>query len=141
MNRKSFLRTCGVACAGGGFLPALLSGCSGGAVATGTLTGKDLVISLSEFEARSTGSSLIVYHERLHYPVGVFRHPDGHFSAVWMSCTHQGTELQVFGDHLSCPAHGSEFTGDGEVKNGPAAKPLRTFAVRIEQGNLCITLR
>lgn len=141
MNRKTFLRTCGFACAGGSLLPALLSGCSGGAVATGTLTGNDLVIPLSEFEARSAGSSLIVYHTRLHYPIGVFRHPDGHFSAVWMSCTHQGTELQVFGDHLSCPAHGSEFTSKGEVKNGPADKPLRRFTVRNEQGILTITLR
>jgi Rieske Fe-S protein len=58
-----------------------------------------------------------------------------------MRCTHQGTELQVFGDRLQCPAHGSEFTNTGMVQNGPADDPLRTFPVRIEANTLKIDLK
>jgi Rieske Fe-S protein len=57
-----------------------------------------------------------------------------------MKCTHQGTELQVFGDRLQCPAHGSEFTLDGNVKNGPADTALRTFPVIKENKTLKIDL-
>ena len=35
---------------------------------------------------------------------------DRQFTAIWMECSHQGTRLQVYGDVLQCPAHGSEFS-------------------------------
>lgn len=44
------------------------------------------------------------------------------YHALWTGCTHQGTELQVFGDRLQCPAHGSEFANTGAV-----LKRLGTF--------------
>ena len=63
------------------------------------------------------------------------------YSALWMKCTHQGTELHAFGDRLQCPAHGSEFTKNGAVQNGPAADPLRTFPVVVDSNVLKINLR
>jgi Rieske Fe-S protein len=58
-----------------------------------------------------------------------------------MKCTHQGSELQVFGDALQCPSHGSEFDKHGGLLNGPADKPLRTFPVKIENDQLKISLK
>ena len=58
-----------------------------------------------------------------------------------MRCTHQGTELQVFGDKLQCPAHGSEFNNLGQVGNGPADTALRTFLVTITDRQLKISLK
>jgi Rieske Fe-S protein len=58
-----------------------------------------------------------------------------------MRCTHQGAELQVFGDKLQCPAHGSEFSSKGAVQNGPADNTLRTFPVTIEKNQLKISLK
>jgi Rieske Fe-S protein len=58
-----------------------------------------------------------------------------------MRCTHQGTELQVFGDKLQCPAHGSEFNSKGGVQNGPADTTLRTFPVEIKNNLLHISLK
>jgi Rieske Fe-S protein len=58
-----------------------------------------------------------------------------------MRCSHQGAELQVFGDKLQCPAHGSEFDNKGGVQSGPADIKLRTFAVVIENNQLKISLK
>jgi Rieske Fe-S protein len=58
-----------------------------------------------------------------------------------MRCTHQGTELQVFGDKLQCPAHGSEFNNSGAVQNGPADIKLRTFPVTLDNHQLKISLK
>jgi len=58
-----------------------------------------------------------------------------------MRCPHQGEELQVFGDRLECPAHGSEFNNKGIVQNGPADSNLRTFPVTIINNQLNISLK
>jgi len=58
-----------------------------------------------------------------------------------MRCTHQGAELQVFGDKFQCPAHGSEFNSNGGIQNGPADMKLRTFAITIENNQLKISLK
>ncbi len=106
----------------------------------------DLVLPLIQFESGKGDNmafkeSLIVYHEILKYPVCVYRITDREYRALWMRCTHQGTELQVFGDRLQCPAHGSEFDSSGIVRNGPAAMALRSFPVRIENNQLKISLK
>ena len=54
------------------------------------------------------------------------------FSAV---CTHTGCLLNEIADStINCPCHGSKFSLDGAVVNGPASRPLDTVAVRV-QGN------
>lgn len=58
-----------------------------------------------------------------------------------MQCTHQGAELQVFGDKLQCPAHGSEFSNKGSLENGPADRNLRNFPIIIDNGTLKISLK
>jgi Rieske Fe-S protein len=58
-----------------------------------------------------------------------------------MVCTHQGAELQVFGDKLQCPAHGSEFSNRGVLENGPANRDLRKFPIVIENNTLKISLK
>ena len=86
-------------------------------------------------------SFLIVRNEALQYPICIYRINENEYSALWMSCTHQGAELQASGDRLQCTAHGSEFTNKGKVSNGPADKDLRTFPVTINNDQLFIDLR
>jgi|GEM_PF-5827469 len=52
------------------------------------------------------------------------------YIALSLICTHQGcvVNVQNTGD-FACPCHGSTFTKDGEVTNGPAEKPLQTFKI------------
>ncbi|HEY8934301.1 MAG TPA: Rieske (2Fe-2S) protein, partial [Cyclobacteriaceae bacterium] len=75
------------------------------------------------------------------FPICVYRISPEIYHALWMQCTHQGTELHVFGDRLQCPAHGSEFKINGEVQNGPADKALRTFSTTIADNKLKIRLQ
>ncbi|MEP6846361.1 MAG: Rieske (2Fe-2S) protein [Panacibacter sp.] len=143
MNRKKFIKSCGLACLGGA-LPMLLPGCSASSkMVGGKITGDDLVVDISDFETKKGAykNYLIVENEILSYPVCVYRFSENEYAAMFMRCTHQGTELQVFGDKLQCPAHGSEFNNRGIMQNGPASINLRTFPVTIENHQLKISLK
>lgn len=146
MNRKEFISTCGKGCLvvlGAGFT--FMQGCAGGHYITAQLSGADMIVPTSAFETEKNGTIsfkryVIAHHDKLEYPICIYRLSASDYHALWMRCTHQGTELQVFGDRLQCPAHGSEFSMNGSVQNGPAENPLRTFAVSIEKENLKIRL-
>ncbi len=153
MDRKDFIKTCGFACLGSIAIVSGLQGCSSSGFLSGSsellngkIVGDDLVVPVSDFEikkgkARDFRRYVIVQNEILKYPVCVYRFSENDYTALWMRCTHQGTELQVFGNQLQCPAHGSEFTNRGTVQNGPAEMKLRTFPVRIENNQLKISLK
>ncbi|MEU7783771.1 MULTISPECIES: Rieske (2Fe-2S) protein [unclassified Amycolatopsis] len=56
------------------------------------------------------------------------------FSAI---CTHQGCTVAPKGADLICPCHGSVFNAlTGEVKQGPANKPLPSVPVKVENGKV-----
>jgi hypothetical protein len=72
MERKAFLKTCGMACLGGGSLVALLlEGCaSGSKMVNGTIVQSNLQIPVSDFQT-SNGhfhQYLVVRHDQLKYP-------------------------------------------------------------------------
>jgi Rieske Fe-S protein len=146
VNRKEFIKTCCVACAGGSTMSVLLQGCAGTKMITANIEGSDLILQVSEFEFLKKDriqfrKYVVVQNDKLQYPVCIYRFSDTQYKALWMRCTHQGTELQAFGDKLHCPAHGSEFNNQGGVENGPASNPLRTFAVIVADAKLKISLR
>ena len=135
-----------MACMAGIGLPALLQSCSSSKQLSGKIVGDSLVVPISDFETKNGNNIyykkyLVVQNELLQYPICVYRFSDNEYSALWMRCTHQGTELQVFGDRLQCPAHGSEFNNKGGVQNGPADDTLRTFPITIENNLLKISLK
>lgn len=146
MKRKEFLKTCGWGCAGLIAGVSALTSCAGTKYLPAVLDDGFMLVPLDAFQINKENQVrfrpyVVAHNESLQYPIGVFRLSDTEFKALWMRCTHQGTELQVFGDRLQCPAHGSEFTHSGTVQNGPADDPLRTFPVQIEAKTLKINLR
>lgn len=58
---------------------------------------------------------------------GAYRDEKGTLHLVNTTCTHMGCELNWNSAERSwdCPCHGSRFTYDGEIIEGPALKPLR----------------
>ncbi len=145
MDRKKFISTCGWGCVGLMSSSMLLQSCLSVRYLEATLSGSFLELPLSAFEVvkkdkKSLRKYVVVQHEKLQYPICVYRLAEDNYQALWMKCSHQGTELRAYGDRLQCPAHGSEFTQDGKVQNGPADQPLRTFPTQIENHLLKIHL-
>ncbi|MEO6719537.1 MAG: Rieske (2Fe-2S) protein [Ferruginibacter sp.] len=146
MDRKNFFKTCGFACLGGTGLGSILQSCDITKQLSGKISGDNLVVPVSDFEIKNGDKIyfkkyLVIQNDILQYPICLYRFNEKEYSALWMRCTHQGTELQVFGDKLQCPAHGSEFNSKGGVQNGPADNALRAFAVTIENDQLKISLK
>lgn len=143
MERKDFLKTCGMACLSSVLLTALLEGCGPGREVSGTIDHSDMLVPVASFQTGqdSFKKYLVVQHDQLKYPICVYRFSETRYVALLMRCTHQGAELQVFGDRLECPAHGSEFNNRGVVQNGPADTNLRTFPVSVQNNQLHISLK
>jgi len=142
MERKEFLKTCGFACLSGGIMVSVLEGCAGSKIITGTINNSNLVIPVNSFADKNAYRKYVVAsHPDLKYPICIYRFGATEYTALYMQCTHQGAELQVFGDRLECPAHGSQFSDTGLVKNGPADTNLRSFPVTIQNDQLLISLK
>lgn len=131
MKRKEFIVKCSLCMIG------VVAGCAGTKYVSVPIEGDSLVVPLLSFTDRKY---VVVENEKLEYPICVYRFSDNEYKALLMRCTHQGTELQVFGDRLQCPAHGSEFSNTGTVQNGPADTALRTFEVSVLTDTIKIKL-
>jgi len=75
-------------------------------------------------EALAPGEGGIVSSEGK--KVAGYRDDDGRLHAVSTRCTHLGCQVAWNAAERSwdCPCHGSRFTPDGEILNGPATTPL-----------------
>lgn len=143
MQRKTFIKAGCLACTSLSFLGTVLESCTSVKYTAGTRNENGMLIKLDLFNVKTKGSVpyVIVRNDDLQYPICVYKVSDTEYSAVYLSCSHQGAELQVAGDNLTCPAHGSEFDKYGKVMQGPASANLRTFPTSITNDQLFIDLR
>ncbi|NOT36567.1 MAG: Rieske (2Fe-2S) protein [Saprospiraceae bacterium] len=146
MNRKKFIKTCGLACLSTSAFGLLLQSCSGSKIIAAQIVGENIIVPLKDFEIvkkseKAYRNYLVIQNEKLKYPIYIFRFSEKEYSALYMQCTHQGVELTAYGDKLVCSAHGSEFDNKGNVQNSPASKALRTFPVISENNQLKISLK
>ena len=116
-------------------LPPLLAGCQSTHYTQGVMEKDGISVLRSEF------TYIIVRNEQMKFPICLYRHADNQYTALLMKCTHQGSELNVSGDHLHCPSHGSEFNSKGKVTQGPAEENLRSVAVTSDSEKIFIDLR
>ena len=62
-------------------------------------------------------------------------------TALTAICTHENCTITGFlNEKFVCPCHGSQYTTEGTVANGPATRSLRQFATAIAGSTLTITL-
>jgi Rieske Fe-S protein len=71
-----------------------------------------------------------------HGPVILRASKDGEVTALSARCPHLGCLInQRDGENLVCPCHGSRFTLEGRVQQGPARVDLTPLSVRREPKN------
>lgn len=148
ITRTNFLKTCGAACLGTVSLSVLLSSCKSVYYAQmPVLKDRAIQVSKKEFESVDKKGAvtmrpfILVEMKGQSHPIYLRRKGTGdEYTAVLMKCTHQGNELNAHDGYLTCPAHGSEYTAEGKVTEGPAEKDLTTYRVTTDEGNIYINI-
>jgi len=145
MDRKEFLKVCGGSCLGLIGISLLNQSCSGTHYVQSVANNNQLPVDKTEFtEIKKNKTELrkyiVVKSDRSEYPIIVYRKAENSYEAYLLRCTHQGIELNVNGDILTCSAHGSEFSNKGEVIQGPADQKLKSFPVSNDEKNIYIQL-
>jgi cytochrome b6-f complex iron-sulfur subunit len=69
--------------------------------------------------------------------VAIFKDNEGIF-AVSTICTHLGCVVKPNAEGFECPCHGSLFHSNGEVRKGPAPRPLPWLKVSLSGGTLMV---
>ena len=146
MDRKQFIKACGISCLGLSTSTFALTGCASVYSVQGTVSNKTISFPKDSFlQTKKSGEKIarqvvVVNVDNLKFPVAVYDDGNDKYTAVWHKCSHQGNEVSVHGDSLSCSAHGSEYDRSGKVTKGPAKEDLRRFNVRSDQATIFIEL-
>ncbi len=105
-----------------------------------SIEGESIRIPLEELKGLSPADALQItppkpYVELLVNPVG-----DGSFRVITAHCTHRGciVDWDKATTEWACPCHGSRYSADGKVVEGPAKDPLVAPRSRVEDGKLVI---
>src|SRR5581483_7340976 len=88
---------------------------------------------VGSFDEIEPGKGAIVRHGS--QKVAAYRDANGTLHARSALCTHLGCHLHwnSFEQCWDCPCHGSQFSPDGAVLNGPAMDPLEQVEIDAEQ--------
>lgn len=142
MERRDFIKGCAAFCIGGTVLSILLSGCSQIYYATSEVNINKIRVSKSEFidTNKKLRKFVVVRHDKLQFPVCIYKFGDAEYVALFMQCSHRGCELQPNKSSLVCPCHGSEFSDRGKVLSPPADKDLKQFKVTTDNENIYVEL-
>ena len=79
----------------------------------------------------------IISPKHFEYEIAV-RKKDNQYEALLMQCTHQSNQLVRTGSGFLCSLHGSQFDENGNVKKGPAERPLTHLHTEVVQDHLII---
>ncbi|SEA73743.1 Glycine/D-amino acid oxidase [Thalassobacillus cyri] len=97
-------------------------------VASHLLEGKSERVGFSHEALKKGEGGVIQYNgER----AGAYKDEDGQVYLVDTTCTHMGCEVEWnSGEHSwDCPCHGSRFSIEGDVMEGPAKQPLKRLSI------------
>lgn len=99
--------------------------------------GDDKIIKLADNkDLANVGGSVRVTDEVL-----LIRTSQTQFSAVKTICTHKGCDVDLSGDKFVCPCHGSEYTLDGKVTQGPAKTNLKSYDTVYDSDKGTVTVK
>lgn len=132
LNRRRFLKQTGLA-AGSLVLAGVNMACavSGAPVRQVEISGSLIRFDTAVPELTKPGDAVALDSMLLEFPVLLIRRDDGRFTALSSQCTHLGCTVRKEPTLLRCPCHDSAFDLSGAVVNGPAARPLKEYPVRM----------
>lgn len=143
MERKTFIKSCGLLALGAPLASVILQSCTSYYYADFQEEEDQLVVPLSEFEQKEkdkTRSFVLLDAPISKYSICIFKTGKDDYTASLMRCTHKGCEVNVEGNAYHCPCHDSEFSNTGAVLEGPATEPLKTFKTKTDKKNLYVRL-
>ncbi|MFD2422338.1 Rieske (2Fe-2S) protein [Amycolatopsis pigmentata] len=141
-TRRTVLTT-GVAAAGAAAGTVALAACAGGSTQSGSGSGGQpapaaqpaagtTIASLSDVPVGGAKSVTIGGQAAI-----VARPSENNVVAFSASCTHQHCTVNLSGDKLKCPCHGSQFNAlTGAVEHPPAKSPLPSIPVKVDNGKI-----
>jgi Rieske Fe-S protein len=132
--RREFVATCSACCAA-----LFLSACASLVTHPVPMSAGRVRVSLDAFPdlARPDGAIKIL-PEGMSDPIYILARGSDGFGALSPICTHRGCTVDVRGDRLVCPCHGSTYDRDGRVLKGPAQRALTRYPVTRSGGELVI---
>ena len=135
VSRKTVLAGAGV-----GVAAAALAACSSGSDSSSSSPSESSGSSESSSESSAAAGEALTTTGDV--PVGsgvivgktvVTQPTAGEYKAFSAVCTHQGCLVNTVADGtIDCPCHGSKFSLDGQVVNGPAKKPLEPVNITVQ---------
>jgi Rieske Fe-S protein len=135
-GRREFLKLCGCAAAG-----LAVSGCASVIAKPVTAIDGRIALRLADHpELALPNGSVAIQPAGMSDPLFVLRNGDGSYSVLSPICTHRGCTVEVAGDRLECPSHGSMYDRQGKVLQGPAERALTKFAATVQGDRLVIEL-
>ncbi len=145
MQRRDFIKSSGLTCAGALGLSWILQACSTQKyISNAKVENNKITISKSEFivlkKEKQIEQKFIIIKTFLEYPIALYKISDNEYYALYLQCTHQGCELNPHETMMVCPCHGAEFTPTGNVSQGPAEKKLKSFITSNDKENIYIQL-
>jgi len=136
VTRRDFLIRSAAVAAAASLLESCGNGIFGGAGGDNVPPGGPITIQIADFPALATvGQPVRVGDRRAAVRVGT-----NTFIALSMICTHQQTTTNVSGTGFFCPNHGSRFSSDGSVTQGPATTPLVQLTTTYDAGAGTLTI-
>jgi len=136
IDRRAFVSTC-AACAGVAFI----GGCASLVTHPVPVNAGSARLRLSAFpELRTRDGAVKIQPAGMPDPIYVLASGDGGFQALSPICTHRGCTVDIHGERLVCPCHGSTYDRAGNVLKGPAQRALTRFRTSVSGDELTITL-
>lgn len=121
-----------IALAAGGCAALALPGCASVMATRFPTSGGQVRIPLASYpQLAQPGEHLVLLPEGSASPIYLFALEGGRYIALSSVCTHLGCIVEVEGERLVCPCHGSTYERSGQVVRGPAENPLRAIPLTV----------
>lgn len=99
--------------------------------------GNTLRIDVAQVPALQQSDGFLILND----PASIMVNTNGSYVAFTAVCTHSGCLVGNYANgRITCPCHGSQFNLQGQVVNGPAPSPLRSFPTRFEAASRILTV-